>query len=116
METPVAMSVSWAFIGLLSGIWKIAAVAAVAGYYVWRKGYLRHPLIRLLRPWAARATQVDAARAGPRSPRPVARPRWWVRALRDRWTLLLFIAVVSALLAWVLARMTIPGAVGSPGG
>ncbi len=53
----------WGMLGLLAGLWKLAIGAAALGFYLWRKGLLRHPLFKLLVPWTA--TPPTSARARP---------------------------------------------------
>lgn len=110
----------WAFFGLFAGLWKLVAVGSAVALFAWHKGWWRHPLLRLLRPWATRAarptTRVVASPPPPSpSAPPPARRGLWGRILGDRWYFLLFLTAALSLLAWVVARMTIHGSIRPPG-
>ena len=43
----------WAFLGLISGFWKIVLVTVVTLALYGRMGLPRHPVFRLLQPWSS---------------------------------------------------------------
>jgi hypothetical protein len=100
----------WAFIGLLSGLWKLAIVAVLALIFYGRLGLPQHPLLRLLLPWSPPARREAATPATPA--KPSRRPTW----LNDRWFVFLMVLAATALAAWIVTRMTVmaPG-LASPG-
>jgi hypothetical protein len=101
-----------AFFGLFAGLWKLAAIVLGLTLLLWRKGLWRHPLFRLLLPWARTSLATPAAGTTPKAaPR---RRGFWARVLSDRWYLALLIAAGSTIVLWALARFTIHQSV-SPG-
>ena len=82
--------VSWAFLGLFTGVGKLALVASVALLLFGRADVLRHVAPRALRPW------LSALRPGAPSPLRLGR----------RNLLVLKVLGWAALAAWVATRLT----------
>lgn len=124
---PTAVPVPcWAMLGLLAGLWKLAIASAALGFYLWRQGWLNHPLLRFLRPWNLRttvastpgATRPAAARTGgptgpsaSAAPGPASRPApstvagaGLARLVQHRWSTILWLLGFLVLLGWVVAR------------
>jgi hypothetical protein len=97
----------WAFVGLFSGIWKLAIVAVIAIICYGRLGLPRHPIFRLLLPWTSMPGRTSA---------PPAESNKRISWLGDRWFVFLMVIAATAVAAWIVTRMTVmaPGPV-SPG-
>lgn len=98
-----------AFFGLFAGLWKLALIGVGLAFVVWRKGFFRHPLARLLLPVVRRRIDVRAAEPPP------PKRSLWSRIRSDPWSLALVLIIAATILVWVLARFTIHESM-SPGG
>lgn len=107
----MALNLPWAFFGLFAGLWKLIVVGAAVAIFVWKKGWWRHPLFRLLRPWTSTRPVFRARPIEPKAPPTEKRRGFWGRVFGDRWYFLLFLTMVLCLLAWVLSRITIQNSI-----
>ena len=86
----------WAFIGLFTGLGKLALIALVTLVAYGRSPVLRGLVLRALRPTstAPRATPQAASRLG------------------DRWFVALVVTAATGVAAWIVTRMTMTGPAG----
>lgn len=81
----------WAFLGLITGFWKLVLVAAVALIFYGRSGVQHHPVVRALLP----------------RPLPVRKPSAERSRLGTRAYILLVVTAATAVAAWIVTRALI---------